>query len=118
MLRPSDMRWSTDRPTEGGGFWNRVLGRWNKSARGVSSTLSWQVSRKFWFAYLTIAIICAKCLHLYAYGDSVAIGKLILWGPTFFVQDAIFLLLAFALTRIYERKWITILGGLTVVMGR
>lgn len=87
-------------------------------ARAFSAAITWELSRKFWFAFLTISVVCAKLLHIYAHFDSVAPWKLILWGPTFFVQDAIFLLLAFALTHTFERKWIRILAALTVILAR
>ena len=86
--------------------------------RGVQAAVSWKLSRKFWFGFLTIAVVGAKLLHVYAHSGSIPPAKLILWGPTFFVQDIIFLLLAFALTRDFDRTWIRSLGALTVILTR
>lgn len=86
--------------------------------RGVQATVSWKLSRKFWFGFLTISIVAAKLLHVYAHCGSVPLADLILWGPTFFVQDIIFLLLAFALTRDYDRAWICVLGALALILTR
>lgn len=87
-------------------------------ARGIQSAFIWDVSRKFWFGFLFVTIICAKLLHIYAHYDSVPFSKLMLWGSTFFGQDALFLFVAHFVTRNFERRWARILAGLVVVTAR
>lgn len=87
-------------------------------ARGIQNAFNWDISRKFWFGFLFVSIICAKLLHIYAHYDSVPLSKLLLWGSTFFGQDALFLLLAHFVTRNYQRRWARILAGLVVVTAR
>ncbi|KAJ5664673.1 hypothetical protein N7462_011486 [Penicillium macrosclerotiorum] len=85
-------------------------------ARGLQAAFTWDLSRKFWFSFLTVTVVCAKSLHIYAHSDSVPTRKLLLWGSTFFVQDALFLLVAFALTRTWERRWVRMLGATAVIL--
>ncbi|KAF7165035.1 hypothetical protein CNMCM5623_009387 [Aspergillus felis] len=59
----------------------------------------WNVSRKFFFALTFISLIWAKFLHIYAHLYSLPPSKLLLWGPTFFFQDVIFILLVRLLTQ-------------------
>lgn len=86
--------------------------------RGIQNAFNWNISRKFWFGFLFLSIICAKLLHIYAHYDSVPVSKLLLWGSTFFGQDALFLLLAHFVTRNYERRWARMLAGLVIVTAR
>lgn len=87
-------------------------------ARAVQSTLNWDIARKFWFTFLFLTVICAKLLHIYAHWDSVPFKKLILWGPTFFLQDVFFLLAGYALTQYFQWRITRILAGLVVVSTR
>lgn len=87
-------------------------------ARGLHSAIHWETSRKFWFGFLFVAVICAKLLHIYAHYDSVPLGKLLLWGSTFFGQDALFLFFGHLLTRNFQRIWMRILAGAVVVCAR
>lgn len=88
------------------------------TARGFYSAINWETSRKFWFGFLSVAVIGAKLLHIYAHYDSVPIGKLLLWGSTFFGQDALFLFFAHLLTRNFQQRWARILAGIVVVCAR
>ena len=120
-MHQSGLPWNSRNSSSGS--WDRTMGYLaffccTLPVRGFQAAVTWEISRKFWFGFLTIAIICAKLLHVYAHADSVPLGKLILWGPTFFVQDIIFLLLAFALTRDFERRWIRISGAVAVILAR
>ncbi|KAJ5731428.1 uncharacterized protein N7483_005936 [Penicillium malachiteum] len=85
-------------------------------SRAIKSTLNWDIARKFWFSFLFIAVVCAKILHIYAHWDSVPLKKLILWGPTFFLQDFFFLLAGYALTQNFKWMAARILAGLVVVV--
>lgn len=87
-------------------------------ARGIQSAFNWDVSRKFLFGFLLISIICAKILHIYAHYDSIPPIKLLLWGSTFFGQDALFLVAAHFVTRNFEQRWARILAGAVVVTAR
>lgn len=86
--------------------------------RGIHSASDWDISRKFWFGFLFVTILCAKLLHIYAHCDSVSLGKLLLWGSTFFGQDALFLFVAHCCTRNFQRRWARMLAGLVVVAAR
>jgi hypothetical protein len=87
-------------------------------ARGLQSATNWEVSRKFWFGFLFVAVVCAKLLHIYAHYDSVPLGKLLLWGSTFFGQDALFLFFGHLLAHDFQRRWACILAGMVVVCAR
>lgn len=86
--------------------------------RGIQSTFNWDVSRKFWFGFLFVAVICAKLLHIYAHYDSVPSLQLLLWGSTFFGQDVLFLFVAHRISRNFERRWARILAALVLVTAR
>jgi hypothetical protein len=86
-------------------------------ARACSAAFTWESSKKFWFSFLTVSTLCAKLLHIYAHIDSVKPKNLFLWGPTFFVQDAIFLLIVFALTRNFHRTWLRYTASTAIIMG-
>jgi len=87
-------------------------------ARGLLLAINWDTSRKFWFGFLFVAVICAKLLHIYAHYDSVPLGQLLLWGSTFFGQDVLFLFFGHLLTRNFQRRWARILAGAMVVCAR
>lgn len=53
----------------------------------------WHASRKFFFTLTFIALVWAKLLHIYAHLYSLPPSKFLLWGPTFFFQDVIFIFL-------------------------
>lgn len=84
-------------------------------ARGLQASVNWELSRKFWYSFLFVSIFFAKVLHLFAHIDSVPVGKLFLWGSTFFVQDIIFLFLAHVLARSYQNRWVRY-GASTTLM--
>ncbi|KAJ5157655.1 uncharacterized protein N7482_008755 [Penicillium canariense] len=86
-------------------------------ARAFVAATNWDSSKKFWFSFLTVATFCAKVLHIYAHCDSIPATKLMLWGPTFFVQDVIFLLIAFALTRAFQPKWLRYTASTAIIFG-
>ncbi|KAJ5455684.1 uncharacterized protein N7458_003948 [Penicillium daleae] len=86
-------------------------------ARACSAAFTWESSKKFWFSLLTVSTFCAKVLHIYAHIDSVKTRKLFLWGPTFFVQDAIFLLIVFALTSNFQWRWLRYAASTAIILG-
>lgn len=86
-------------------------------ARACGAAFTWESSRKFWYSLLTVSILSAKTLHIYAHADSMKLGDMILWGPTFYVQDILFLLFAFALAHNFQRKWLRSLTSTAVILG-
>lgn len=84
-------------------------------ARGLRASFNWETSRQFWFSFLSIVVICAKLLHVYAHWASVPLSQLLLWGSTFFLQDFAFLLVGYVFTQNFQRLWARILAGLVVV---
>ncbi|KAJ5475136.1 hypothetical protein N7539_008202 [Penicillium diatomitis] len=86
-------------------------------ARACGAAFTWETSRKFWYSLLTVSILSAKTLHIYAHADSIKLRDLILWGPTFFVQDLLFLLFAFALAHNFQRKWFRYVTATATIAG-
>lgn len=86
-------------------------------ARACTAAFTWESSKKFWYSLLTVSTFCAKVLHIYAHGDSIKTKHLFLWGPTFFVQDAIFLLIVYSLTRNFQRQWLRYAASTAVILG-
>ncbi|KAH2272923.1 hypothetical protein KXW96_005194 [Aspergillus fumigatus] len=75
----------------------------------------WSVSRKFFFTLTVISLIWAKLLHIYAHLYSLPPAKLLLWGPTFFFQDVIFILVVRLLTQTIPWRPVAIVAaGCTV----
>lgn len=58
----------------------------------------WTVTRKFCFGVIFIALIAAKCFHLYAHLTSLPLSVYLVWGCTFFLQDIFLIFLARGLT--------------------
>ncbi|RHZ73710.1 hypothetical protein CDV55_108103 [Aspergillus turcosus] len=59
----------------------------------------WHASRKFFFTLAFIALVWAKLIHIYAHLYSLPPSRFLLWGPTFFFQDVIFIFLVRLLTQ-------------------
>jgi hypothetical protein len=77
----------------------------------------WTASRKYFFGLLFIGVISAKLLHIYSHLNSLSIGQFLLWGPTFFLQDFVCLLLALFLTQNFNRRWSRVLAALAAIPG-
>lgn len=75
----------------------------------------WPASRKYWFSLLSISVIAAKFLHLYSHLNSLPVGQLVIWAPTFFVQDGICIFLGHILCAKFQRLWARIVAALVVV---
>jgi hypothetical protein len=75
----------------------------------------WSVSRKFFFTLTFVSLIWAKFLHIYAHLYSLPPAKLLLWGPTFFFQDVIFILVIRLLTQTIPWRPGTILAAVCTV---
>lgn len=74
--------------------------------------------QRYCFAVTFIALCIAKVVHLYAHRHSLLPSKFLLWGPTFFIQDAIVILFARLLTRNYRQKWVQVATTLAAVAMR
>lgn len=61
--------------------------------------------RRYCFAIIFTTLCCAKLLHLYSHRRSLLLSQFLLWGPTFFLQDIIFILLARILFQHVQWKW-------------
>lgn len=77
----------------------------------------WPASRKYFFGLLFIGVISAKLLHIYSHLNSLSIGQFLLWGPTFFIQDVICILIALFLTQNFGQRWMHVLAALTAIPG-
>ncbi|KAJ5366293.1 hypothetical protein N7541_000234 [Penicillium brevicompactum] len=75
----------------------------------------WPASRKYWFSLLLISVICAKCIHIYSHLNSLPFGQLLVWGPTFFLQDFVCALFVHCLCAKFQRRWARIPAALVVV---
>ncbi|KAJ5813065.1 hypothetical protein N7447_010088 [Penicillium robsamsonii] len=75
----------------------------------------WPASSKYWFSLLFIAVICAKCLHIYSHLNSLPLGQLMIWGPTFFLQDVVCIMLTHSLCVDYQRRWTRVIAALLVI---
>lgn len=53
----------------------------------------WDFSRRYFYTLAFWSLIGAKLLHLYAHLHSLSPQKFFLWGPSFFYQDVLLLLL-------------------------
>lgn len=82
---------------------------------GVYIDLNWAVLRRFWFSLLFISIVWAKVLHIYSHLNSLPWQRFLLWCPTFFVQDAVCIVIAWVLTLNYSWTWFRILAALLVI---
>ncbi|KAI9923734.1 hypothetical protein AWENTII_011887 [Aspergillus wentii] len=76
----------------------------------------WGASRRYWFSLIFISIITAKLLHIYSHLNSLPVRRLLLWGPTFFFQDAVAIFIVRGLTRSFKQKWASIASCVVVVL--
>ena len=53
----------------------------------------WDISRRYFYTLAFWSLVGAKILHLYAHIHSLSLQKFLLWGPSFFYQDVLLLLL-------------------------
>ncbi|XHG02953.1 hypothetical protein AWENTII_006272 [Aspergillus wentii] len=81
----------------------------------IFRNLGWTASRKYWFALLFIAIFSAKVLHVYSHLSSLPLPQLLVWGPTFFVQDVLCIFVCWGLCRNFHNKWVRISAALVAV---
>ncbi|KAG0153655.1 hypothetical protein PDIDSM_2309 [Penicillium digitatum] len=75
----------------------------------------WPASRKYWFSLSFIAVLCAKILHIYSHLNSLPLGQLIIWGPTFFLQDVVCIWLTHILCADYQHRWTRAIVALLVI---
>ncbi|KAJ5102260.1 hypothetical protein NUU61_004482 [Penicillium alfredii] len=75
----------------------------------------WPGLRKYCFSLALISAISAKCLHIYSHITSLYPSELFLWGPTFFVQDIICILLVHTLCRNWQRRWVRAVSSLPAI---
>lgn len=78
----------------------------------------WPASRKYWFSLLFIGVIGAKLLHIYSHLNSLSLTRFLVWGPTFFLQDAACILIAQALCQKFHRRWVRVLAALVMTLAR
>ncbi|KAJ5611205.1 hypothetical protein N7510_007924 [Penicillium lagena] len=79
------------------------------------SRLNWSFSRKYWFSLLFNAIVAAKLLHIYSHLHSLPWDRFVAWGPTLFLQDALFLILCWCCCRNFQPQWMRF-GAVAVVV--
>lgn len=63
------------------------------------------LSRRYCFSLISVALFCAKLVHLYSHRHSLLPTKFVAWGTTFFFQDVFVILLARGLTQDFRWKW-------------
>lgn len=78
----------------------------------------WPASRKYWFSLLLIGVICAKLLHIYSHLNSLSPSQFILWGPTFFLQDVVCIIIAHPLSQNFQRRWLRVVSAPIVILAR
>ena len=78
----------------------------------------WPASRKYWFSLLFIGVTSAKLLHIYSHLNSLSWDRFLLWGSTFFVQDAACVLLAYFLCQEFQRRWTRALAAPVTMLMR
>ncbi|KAJ5537250.1 hypothetical protein N7513_010436 [Penicillium frequentans] len=66
----------------------------------------WPKTRQYWFSLLFIGVLSAKVLHIYSHLNSLTVARFVLWGPTFFLQDIICILIAYSVCQDFHRKWV------------
>ena len=64
--------------------------------------------QRYCFTVTFLALCLAKAIHLFAHRHSLVPDKFLLWGATFFIQDALVIVLSRVLTQNYRRRWIQI----------
>ncbi|EAW14610.1 sulfatase domain protein [Aspergillus clavatus NRRL 1] len=75
----------------------------------------WDASRKFFFTITFISLLWAKLLHIYAHLHSLPPSKFLLWGPTFFFQDVLFIILIRLFTQSISWRPVAIFSALCTV---
>lgn len=78
----------------------------------------WPASRKYFFSLLFIGVVCAKALHLYSHLTSLTLGRFLLWGPTFVVQDVACILIAQLLCQKFHSRWYRALAAPVMIFAR
>ena len=76
--------------------------------------LGWDLSRSYFFSLIFISLLLAKLLHIYAYFSYLTFPRFLLWGPTFFILDAVVILLVYGLTRAF--RWRASRVGAAVII--
>ncbi|RAL04241.1 sulfatase domain protein [Aspergillus ibericus CBS 121593] len=76
---------------------------------------TWEFTRRYFFTVSFIALFGAKLLHLYAHIHSLPPPKFMLWGTTFFFQDAILTLLIRFFTHKFHWRSVAALSALVIV---
>lgn len=92
--------------------------RCNHVLRHLVLNLGWTASRKYCFSLFFIAVVWAKLLHIYSHHNSLALGQFLLWGPTFFLQDALCILVFRALTRNFHHRQVRAVAALVAIPAR
>lgn len=71
--------------------------------------------QQYCFTVIFVALCVAKVVHLCAHRHSLLPSKFLLWGATFFIQDALVILFARILTQPYRRKWVQVATTLLAI---
>src|SRR5699024_6416622 len=74
--------------------------------------------QRYCVAVIFIALCISKAVHLFAHRHSLLPSKFLLWVATFFIQDAIVVLIARLLARNYRQKWVQVATTLAAVAMR
>ena len=69
----------------------------------------WPAARKGCFTLLFIGVFSAKLLRIYSHLTSLSFERFALWGPTFFVGDVLFIILAHSLCRDFKSRWLRVM---------
>lgn len=77
---------------------------------------SWPASRAYLFSVTFIAVLLSKCFHLLVHVDALTSFSFCVWGPSFFLVDALVILVACGLIREYRSSaGVDIAAALTVL---
>lgn len=94
----------------------RFVGTLIKRAKSIQLL----ASRRYFFSLIFVSLCCAKLVHIYSHRNSLPLSKFVVWGATFFLQDALLILLARLLCcqNNVQWKWAQILSAVAVFVSR
>lgn len=61
--------------------------------------------QRYCFTVTFLALCIAKVVHLFAHRHSLTPDKFLIWGATFFIQDALVIIFARVLAQNFRRRW-------------
>lgn len=85
------------------------------SCQALWERTGWDSTRRYLFSVIFISVVVSKILHIYTHTYYLTLNRFLVWGSTFFLQDVVFLLIARALARSFQRSALRIMAGVAIV---